>query len=144
MGYTINTARRRVIYSRPANKPAGRAGSATGLDVGTLAYDRAPPIELAYIVHYPDASGTTDPITGRTDYQVVTVSRAVPTISKADVVRTYATRAEFEAAVLLPLGIGPTRLDPTAPGSLAALAPAKPIDGSLLRWQRTELAAGET
>lgn len=133
MAYTIRTNVRRVVYARPAARAAVTAGAATGLGAGTVAYDRAPPIELAYIVHYPDASGLRDATTGRLDPQVVTVSRAVPTLSTADVTREYATVADFEAAVLQPL-LG-------ASATLAALAPGVPVDGSTLRWQRTALAA---
>jgi hypothetical protein len=131
MAYQIRTNVRRIVYTRPAALPRAAAGSATGFERGTLAYDRAPPVELATIVHYPDASGTRDSVTGRLDAQVVTVSRLVPTISRADVVKEYATEAAFVAAVLTPLGVG----------SLGALAPDPFVAGSPLRWQRAEYEA---
>jgi hypothetical protein len=125
VSYVIRTDVRRVVYTRPATLPRATAGAATGLDAGSVAYDRAPPVEVGTIVYYPDAAGTA------ADPQVVTVSRAVPTLSAEGTVRRYATLAAFQAAVLTPNDVP----------SLAALAPATFVAGSLLRWQAATFAA---
>jgi len=125
VSYAIRTDVRRVVYTRPAVQPPAAPGSATGFDAGAVAYDRAPPVELATIVHYPDAAGTAR------DPQVVTVARAVPTLSVAGTVRRYNTLTDFVAAVLAPLGIA----------ELPALAPSTFVAGSPLRWQVASYAA---
>lgn len=125
MSYAIRTDVRRVVYTRPAVQPPAAPGSATGFDFGALAYDRAPPVEIATIVHYPDAAGTA------ADPQVVTVSRAVPTLSADGAMRRYNTLAEFVAAVLVPLGVT----------DLPSLAPTTFVAGSPRRWQAASYAA---
>lgn len=125
MSYAIRTDVRRVVYTRPAVRPPAAPGSATGFDAGSLAYDRAPPVELATIVHYPDAAGTAS------DPQVVTVARAVPTLSVDGTVRRYSTLADFVAAILTPLGVT----------DLPSLAPTTVVAGSPRRWQVASFAA---
>jgi hypothetical protein len=125
VSYAIRTDVRRVVYTRPAVLPAAAPGAATGLDAGAVAYDRAPPVELATIVYYPDAAGTA------ADPQVVTVARYVATLSVDGTVRRYATLADFQAAVLTPSSVP----------SLAGLAPATFVAGSPLRWLASAFAA---